>query len=192
MYAILKGMGFSGVHIGGHNIKYEQVDAIVEIGESLTSQWKDLVQYFDYPIEGGFYYYEKDPETGLNREAPVKLEDQLPDVKIGCSYAFSRFFHRFMYKPGKNLYGFMKGLCGKIQGNNNGRAFSQNGAPDQRLCFLIAETAGTAPSLTSPISARCRNARKTSATAPAVEATKAGVKSTRERGLAFMSAPMPG
>ncbi len=116
MYAILKGMGFSGVHIGGHNIKYEQVDAIVEIGESLTSQWKDLVQYFDYPIEGGFYYYEKDPETGLNREAPVKLEDQLPDVKIGCSYAFSRFFHRFMYKPGKNLYGFMKGLCGKIQG----------------------------------------------------------------------------
>ena len=116
MYAILKGMGFSGVHIGGHNIKYEQVDAIVEMGESLALQWKDLVQYFDYPIDGGFYYYEKDPETGLNREAPVKLEDQLPDVKIGCSYAFSRFFHRFMYEPGKNLYGFMKGLCGKIQG----------------------------------------------------------------------------
>ena len=116
MYAILKGMGFSGVHIGGHNIKYEQVDAIIDMGESLTSQWKDLLQYFDYPIDGGFYYYEKDPETGLNREVPVKLKDQLTDVKIGCSYGFSRFFHRFMYEPGKNLYTFMKRLCGKVQG----------------------------------------------------------------------------
>lgn len=116
MYAILKGMGYSGVHIGGHNIKYEQVDAIVETGESLASRWKDLVQYFDYPMEDGFYYYEKDPVTGLNREVPVKLADQMPDVKIGVSYGFSRFFHRFMYEPGKNLYGFMKSLCGKVQG----------------------------------------------------------------------------
>ena len=116
MYAILKGMGFSGVHIGGHNIKYEQVDAIIDMGESLTSQWKDLVRYFDYPIDGGFYYYEKDPEGGLNREVPVKLVDQLSDVKIGCSYGFSRFFHQLMYEPGRNLYGFMKRLCGKVQG----------------------------------------------------------------------------
>jgi methylenetetrahydrofolate reductase (NADPH) len=116
MYAILKGMGFSGVHIGGHNIKYEQVDAIIDMGESLTSQWKDLVQYFDYPIDGGFYYYEKDPETGLNREVPGKLINNLSDVKIGCSYGFSRFFHQLMYEPGKNLYGFMKRLCDKVQG----------------------------------------------------------------------------
>jgi len=123
MYAILKGMGFSGVHIGGHNIKYEQVDAIIDMGESLTSQWKDLVQYFDYPIDDGFYYYEKDPETGLNREVPVKPVDQLSDVKIGCSYGFSRFFHRLMYEPGKNLYGFMKRLCGKVQGTKMGGPF---------------------------------------------------------------------
>lgn len=116
MYAILKGMGFNGVHIGGHNIKYEQVDAIIDMGESLTSQWKDLVRYFDYPIDGGFYYYEKDPEGGLNREVPVKLVDQLSDVKIGCSYGFSRFFHQLMYEPGRNLYGFMKRLCSKVQG----------------------------------------------------------------------------
>ena len=116
MYAILKGMGFSGVHIGGHNIKYEQVDAIIDMGESLTSQWKDLVRYFDYPIDGGFYYYEKDPEGGLNREVPVKLVDQLSDVKIGWSYGFSRFFHQLMYEPGRNLYGFMKRLCSKVQG----------------------------------------------------------------------------
>ena len=34
MYAILKGMGYSGVHIGGHNIKYEQVEKIISQGEA--------------------------------------------------------------------------------------------------------------------------------------------------------------
>ncbi|MEQ8164184.1 MAG: methylenetetrahydrofolate reductase, partial [Smithellaceae bacterium] len=29
LYAIMKGMGFAGVHIGGHNLKYEQVEEII-------------------------------------------------------------------------------------------------------------------------------------------------------------------
>lgn len=94
MYAILKGMGFSGVHIGGHNIKYEQVMEIVRQGETLISRWADLVKYFDYPIDDGFYYYEKDPATGLNREAPVNRQSMPPDSRIGCTYGFSRFFHQ--------------------------------------------------------------------------------------------------
>lgn len=36
MYAFMKGMGFAGVHIGGHNIKYEQVEYIIEKGEELS------------------------------------------------------------------------------------------------------------------------------------------------------------
>ena len=55
MYAVLKGMGYNGVHIGGHNIKYEQVEKIISQGEALVSQWTDLVKYFDYPIQDGFY-----------------------------------------------------------------------------------------------------------------------------------------
>ncbi|MHB8138923.1 MAG: methylenetetrahydrofolate reductase C-terminal domain-containing protein [Smithellaceae bacterium] len=116
MYAILKGMGFSGVHIGGHNIKYEQVEAIIRQGEALTPQWTDLVRYFDYPMENGFYYYEQEPATGLNREIPANLQNRPPDASIGCSYGFSRFVHQLMYEPGKKLYGVMKSLCGKVQG----------------------------------------------------------------------------
>jgi len=54
LYAILKGMGYSGVHIGGHNVKYEQVEEIIRQGEALTSQWTSLIKHFDYPIDGGF------------------------------------------------------------------------------------------------------------------------------------------
>jgi methylenetetrahydrofolate reductase (NADPH) len=117
LYAVLKGMGYSGVHIGGHNIRYEQVEEIIRQGEALASGWTSLIRYFDYPIDGGFYYFERDPDTGLNLEAQTRLQDRPPDAEIECTYGFSRFFHQLMYEPGKNLYGVMKGLCKKVQGS---------------------------------------------------------------------------
>lgn len=117
LYAVLKGMGYSGVHIGGHNIRYEQVEEIIRQGEALASGWTSLIRYFDYPIDGGFYYFERDPDTGLNLEAQTRLQDRPPDAGIECTYGFSRFFHQLMYEPGKNLYGVMKGLCKKVQGS---------------------------------------------------------------------------
>ena len=117
LYAVLKGMGYSGVHIGGHNIRYEQVEEIIRQGEALASGWTSLIRYFDYPIDGGFYYFERDPDTGLNLEAQTRLQDRPPDAEIECTYGFSRFFHQLMYEPGKNLYGVMKGLCKKVHGS---------------------------------------------------------------------------
>lgn len=117
MYAILKGMGYSGVHIGGHNIKYETVEQIISQGEALVSGWPELVKYFDYPMENGFYYFERDEATGLNREIPVERKNRPLDAKVECVYGFSRFFHKLMFEPGKNLYGLMKGLCAKVAGS---------------------------------------------------------------------------
>jgi methylenetetrahydrofolate reductase (NADPH) len=116
MYAILKGMGFSGAHIGGHNIKYEQVEEIIRQGEALASQWTDLVRHFDYPIADGFYYFECDRDTGLNRETPTKRQFRPLDAKVECTYGFSRLFHKLLFEPGKKLYGFMKGLSGRVAG----------------------------------------------------------------------------
>jgi len=74
MYAIMKGMGFSGVHIGGHNIRYDLVEQIVDEGEALTPNWRDMIRHFDYPQQSGFYYYERDPETGLNAAVPTERQ----------------------------------------------------------------------------------------------------------------------
>ncbi|PKN10702.1 MAG: methylenetetrahydrofolate reductase, partial [Deltaproteobacteria bacterium HGW-Deltaproteobacteria-7] len=116
MYAIMKGMGFSGVHIGGHNIKYEQVEAIIRQGEELAPRWTELIRYFDYPIPDGFYYFERDPDTGLNRETATTRQNRPLDARIEFPYGFSRFFHQVMYEPGKKLYGVMKSLCTKVEG----------------------------------------------------------------------------
>ena len=116
MYAIMKGMGFNGVHIGGHNIKYEQVEEIIQQGETLVPQWTDLIRYFDYPIANGFYYFERDPGTGLNRENPSNRQTGSREAKMECSYGFSLFFHKLMFEPGKKLYGIMKNISRKAAG----------------------------------------------------------------------------
>jgi methylenetetrahydrofolate reductase (NADPH) len=116
MYAIMKGMGFAGVHIGGHNIKYEQVDEIIRRGESLAPQWSDLIRYFDYPIPGGFYYFERDPETGLNREKIAEKQNLPLDAEVEFSYGFSRFLHNLLFTREKLFYRFMAGLSRLVQG----------------------------------------------------------------------------
>jgi methylenetetrahydrofolate reductase (NADPH) len=116
MYAIMKGMGFAGVHIGGHNIKYEQVEEIIRQGEALAPQWADLVRHLDYPIPGGFYYFERDPETGLNLGKTTERQNRPSETKVECSYGFSRIIHNLLLKPEKNFYGVMKSICRIVQG----------------------------------------------------------------------------
>lgn len=117
MYAILKGMGYNGVHIGGHNIKYEQIEEIIHQGESLVSQWPDLIRYFDYPIPNGYYYFEYDKKTGLNLDKPAWNQHLPTNNGYEHSYTFSRMFHKLMFEPGKFFYNFMKLICRLVEGN---------------------------------------------------------------------------
>lgn len=123
MYAIMKGMGFAGVHIGGHNIKYEQVEEIIRQGEALVPQWNDLIRYFDYSIPGGFYYYERNPETGLNREQITERKNRPLDAKVESIYGFSKVIHNLFLEPGKNFYGIMKNICRAVEGTKTERIF---------------------------------------------------------------------
>ncbi|MDI9570318.1 MAG: methylenetetrahydrofolate reductase C-terminal domain-containing protein [Pseudomonadota bacterium] len=123
MYAILKGMGYNGVHIGGHNVAYEQVVEVIRQGEALVPQWTDLVRHFDYPLPDGFYYYERDPETGLNREKPAERRRRSGESGGDCAYRLALFMHWLLYEPGKNLHGAMKTLCGRIAGTGLERVF---------------------------------------------------------------------
>ena len=96
MYAIARGVGYAGAHIGGHGLSYEILEEIIDNGEQLAPRWQELVAEFDYPQQGGFYFFEKDPETGLNLEkpAPRKVKGTKPFM-----YRFSRIFHEAFFEP---------------------------------------------------------------------------------------------
>ncbi len=110
MYAFLKGMGYDGVHISGLGVNLDDVLYVIEKGEELAPNWRDVVAEFDYPQKGGFYYFKKDEQTGLNRE---EESDRLAPARSSLSYTFSRAMHNLMFEPDGALFGFMKKICEK-------------------------------------------------------------------------------
>jgi len=101
MYAVAKGMGCAGAHIGGHGITYEMVEYIMEKGEELVPDWPDLVAEFEYPQKNGFYFFERDPQTGLNLEKPAP-RPQKPSRPIIA--LISRVAHALLFEPKSPLF----------------------------------------------------------------------------------------
>jgi methylenetetrahydrofolate reductase (NADPH) len=123
MYAFMKGMGYSGVHIAGHGVKYEQVIYIIDKGEELSTNWPDLIHEFDYPLPGGFYLFEKDKAAGLNSNVPVSLFNRPLDAPVGFGYRLSRLFHRLFFQPGSSLFGLMQGISKAVAGSGMEKLF---------------------------------------------------------------------
>lgn len=115
MYAFMKGMGFDGVHLGGHNIKYEQVKYIIDKGEELSADWMKLIPEFDYAQPEGFYYFEKDLNTGLNTNKPINRSTLPLDCPVGINYRFMRLFHQLFFAPDKNLFPLMSRYYNRVK-----------------------------------------------------------------------------
>ncbi|MDO8685565.1 MAG: methylenetetrahydrofolate reductase C-terminal domain-containing protein [Clostridiales bacterium] len=71
LYAIFKGLGYSGVNISGHGLGYNDVISIISKGGELSPKWTEQIASFNYPQPRGFYYFTKDEKTGLNTDIPT-------------------------------------------------------------------------------------------------------------------------
>ncbi|MCK8825189.1 methylenetetrahydrofolate reductase C-terminal domain-containing protein [Fuchsiella alkaliacetigena] len=112
MYAFKKGMGFAGVHIAGHGMSYEDLEFIIEKGEELAPNWRDYLHEFDFPMEDGFYYFEKDEETGLNTDKPAEKTHNPSSGIVNRSF---RIMHHALFEPHSPLFGIMQGTCAAIE-----------------------------------------------------------------------------
>lgn len=122
MYAFMRGMGYDGVHIGGHGLKYEEVEEIIDMGESLVPRWRDLLSEFDLPQPDGWYYFERDPETGLNTEQPVDRSQRPPTP---LAYRGFRLLHKTIFGQESILFRPMQRLSEAIDGSRFENAFNR-------------------------------------------------------------------
>ena len=101
MYAIARGMGYHGAHIGGYGTTYEMVEYIINKGEELTPKWQELVAEFDFPQKDGFYLFEKDEKTRLNttKFAPRNAKPANPPA-----YFFSRVAHKTLFNANSVVF----------------------------------------------------------------------------------------
>lgn len=115
-YAIAKGMGYAGAHIGGQGVTYEIVESIVNRGEELAPKWRDFLPEFDFPQNNGFYYFEKDEKTGLNTDKPASRTTRPAHPLV---YALSRAAHATIFNPKSIVFKSFRPMAIKIDGSHS-------------------------------------------------------------------------
>jgi methylenetetrahydrofolate reductase (NADPH) len=110
MVAIAKGVGYSGIHIGGAGLNAMTLLHILERAEELQAVWQELAKSHSYGQPGGFYLYQRDPQTGLNTSEFAPRTELVKGSKIMRSYGLSRFFHHVVLTKGRGLYPALKSI----------------------------------------------------------------------------------
>ncbi len=113
MIAILRGIGYKGVHIGGPHLNYEDVENIIGQSKEFSDDWRELVREFSFPQRDGFYLFEKEKETGLNRDS-LSAPTRRPRKRLG--HSIMRAFHRVAFAPGAPLFGLCCSIFRRLDG----------------------------------------------------------------------------
>ncbi len=124
LVAILKGLGYEGVHLSGPNLQYEHVAWVLRRADETADNFLNMVRGLLFPEEWRFFYFKEDGMTGLN----------IPEVNLsgraylspwnGLEFALGRAVHALAFEPGRFLYGPAKALAEKIKDTSLERPFA--------------------------------------------------------------------
>lgn len=70
LIAVVKGLGYRGVHLSGIHQSFETVARILDRSAQIEQRWEEFLAEFDFPRENGFYFYRQDPKSGLLSDEP--------------------------------------------------------------------------------------------------------------------------
>ena len=107
--AVSRGLGFQGVYLGGH-MPAETFGEIVERAASFApDDWRSFAPELTYPFADEFYFFERDPETGLSSDEvnAAYLESKRrrkTELRVPVKYRFSRKLHAAAFEPGAPLF----------------------------------------------------------------------------------------
>ena len=59
--AILKGLGYQGMHLGGIHKTYDVAGDIMSRMQTIQDQWQDFLPEFHFPVPDGFYIFPEKP-----------------------------------------------------------------------------------------------------------------------------------
>ena len=83
MICILKGIGYSGIHLGGNNLTFDDVGFILDTAKEMEPSWNDLRTDVHYPLPGTWYYYQQTgPGTCGDRKVRLNPGRKYRDQKI--------------------------------------------------------------------------------------------------------------
>jgi methylenetetrahydrofolate reductase (NADPH) len=110
LLAVLKGMGYSGAHIGGPGLAFSDLAFVMDQASLFEADWREFIPELSFWPANGYFIYQKDPNTGLNSAEATPLRGSIFHKK-SLHYALSKKSHDLMFNPEGSLYGPLKKIC---------------------------------------------------------------------------------
>jgi methylenetetrahydrofolate reductase (NADPH) len=109
--AILKGLGYNGVHVEGLNLKFGDVTEILQRAEAIGDNWPEQVERFDYSPAGSFFLFEGSESFDFvkNGSAGRLRQTRRPRVFNPVFWSM-RLLHKLVFIEGTPGYRLMAGL----------------------------------------------------------------------------------
>jgi len=115
--AVLKGLGYRGIHLGGIHKSFKTVADILDRMEEIEDHWQEFVGEFHFGGHRGFYaFHDRD--------------DSPPRYKAGAYHLYAadkglfqslRLLHRWFFDFDSPLASFLKGVCELLDRSRFGR-----------------------------------------------------------------------
>ena len=118
--AVARGLGFAGVYLGGH-VPASTFEEILDAADRYArDDWVGLAREIRFPLDGEFYFFERDPETGLSSDAvnASYLESKRrrrTDLRVPVKYRVSRSLHRIAFAEDAPLHSRGRALYRAIE-----------------------------------------------------------------------------
>ena len=107
--AVARGLGFTGVYLGGH-MPASTFGEILDLAGSFGSDdWRTFAPELQFPFADEFYFFERDPDTKLSSDEvnAAYLESKRQrktELRVPVKYRFSRRLHQAVFEPGAPLF----------------------------------------------------------------------------------------
>ena len=96
--AIVKGLGYRGIHIGGVHRNFQTVKRILDRLAEIEDQWQSFLPEFDYPMDDHFYIFEKDRKTGLSSDTPAVGKTVKPNLYQKAHFRLMHGLHNAFFR----------------------------------------------------------------------------------------------
>ena len=106
--AVVRGLGYDGVYLGGH-MPAEAFGEIIDIAGTFADDWREFAREIQFPRQGEFHFFEQDPESGLSSDVvnPAYLESKRQrrtDLRVSPRYRLSRRVHDAVFADDAPLF----------------------------------------------------------------------------------------
>lgn len=120
--AVLKGLGYKGIHLGGIHRSFDLVGRILDRLEVIKDQWKEFLVDFDFPQPGGFYAFPAQSETAPG-SALFGVDPPRATVLERLRYSLLRRVHDTFFDHRHPLGSLYRTLSKNIETMPGGRLF---------------------------------------------------------------------